>query len=173
MVRWPLIVWWPLIGVWYDGNRRASRLDIHFGPAWLGFGHSFAAEGEHDQANAAYSTAARLMSGCHLPLLYIGMECIATNNTSMARQYFVQAHEICDRDPLVLHELGVIAFRTGEFANAEKYFLKALDLNKPSPDESAPVQYAYTGYRLHWNANGLFASMHVHVHLCAGTGAGI
>lgn len=74
---------------------KASQLDPQFGPAWLGFGHAFAAEGEHDQAMAAYCTAARLMSGCHLPLLYIGMEHVASHNTAMARQCFLQAHAIC------------------------------------------------------------------------------
>ena len=31
---------------------KATNLDRAFGPAWLAFGHSFAAEKEHDQANS-------------------------------------------------------------------------------------------------------------------------
>lgn len=122
---------WFAVGCYYyligknDSARkffgRASQLDIHFGPAWLGFGHSFAVEGEHDQAMAAYRTAARLMSGCHLPLLYIGMEYVATNNVSMAQQHFTQAYAISDRDPAVLHELGVIAFRIGELEKSASF----------------------------------------------------
>jgi len=38
-------------------------MDPHFGPAWIGFAHSFAAEGEHEQAISAYTTAARLFQG--------------------------------------------------------------------------------------------------------------
>ena len=154
---------WFAVGCYYYliGNNesarkffgRASQLDIHFGAAWIGFGHSFAAEGEHDQAMAAYCTSARcaaglppcagrvpiavdfidrlrsavvctgvtggtfrgvgvdltrstshcaaaggfinrLMSGCHLPLLFIGMEYVVTNNPGMAQQYFTQAYAI-------------------------------------------------------------------------------
>lgn len=42
---------------------KSSVKDPHFGPAWIGFAHSFALEGEHDQAIAAYSTASRLFQG--------------------------------------------------------------------------------------------------------------
>lgn len=38
-------------------------MDPQFGAAWLGFGHSFAMDGEHDQAISAYSTSARLFQG--------------------------------------------------------------------------------------------------------------
>lgn len=135
---------WFAVGCYYYliGNNenarkffgRASQLDIHFGAAWIGFGHSFAAEGEHDQAMAAYCTSARLMSGCHLPLLFIGMEYVITNNPGMAQQYFTQAYAINDRDPAVLHELGVIAFRTGQLEQAATYFKTALVLLKQISD---------------------------------------
>ena len=42
---------------------KSTSLDLTFGPAWIGFAHSFAFEGEHDQAISAYSTASRLFSG--------------------------------------------------------------------------------------------------------------
>ena len=42
---------------------KATTLDRVFGPAWLAFGHAFAVENEHDQAMAAYFTAAQLMRG--------------------------------------------------------------------------------------------------------------
>ena len=49
----------------YDIYQRskATSLDRVYGPAWLAFGHSFAVENEHDQAMAAYFTAAQLMKG--------------------------------------------------------------------------------------------------------------
>ncbi|RIB15947.1 hypothetical protein C2G38_2191237 [Gigaspora rosea] len=50
---------------------KAFTIDSHCGPAWLGFGHTFAIELEHDQAIAAYSTAAKLYPGSHLPTLFI------------------------------------------------------------------------------------------------------
>jgi hypothetical protein len=42
---------------------KASTMDSHYGPAWIGFGHSFAVESEHDQAITAYSTAVKLYEG--------------------------------------------------------------------------------------------------------------
>jgi len=42
---------------------KSTSLDRVFGPAWLAYGHSFAAENEHDQAMAAYFTASQLMKG--------------------------------------------------------------------------------------------------------------
>ena len=60
---------WLAIGIYYYSTNKiaearrhfshASQMDSHFGPAWIGFAHTFAAEGEHDQAISAYSTAAR------------------------------------------------------------------------------------------------------------------
>lgn len=93
---------------------KATTLDRVFGPAWVAYGHSFAAENEHDQAMAAYFKAAQLMKGCHLPLLYIGMEYGLTNNPKFAEKFFREALEIAPSDPFVLHELGVVAFSNQE-----------------------------------------------------------
>ena len=38
-------------------------MDSHCGPAWIGFGHTFAIESEYDQAITAYSTTAKLYPG--------------------------------------------------------------------------------------------------------------
>ena len=42
---------------------KASEMDSLLGCAWIGFGHSFALESEHDQAIAAYSAASRKLKG--------------------------------------------------------------------------------------------------------------
>ena len=51
----------------YESARRyfskATSLDHRFAPAWVGFGHAFAAQDESDQAMAAYRTASRLFPG--------------------------------------------------------------------------------------------------------------
>lgn len=61
---------------------------------------------------AAYRTASRMLTGSHLPLLCIGSELIRVNNFNLANQYLNQAKEICETDPVLYNELGVIAFRT-------------------------------------------------------------
>lgn len=119
-----LAISWYAVGCYYyvigknDNARRffskATSLDRLFGPAWLAYGHSFAIENEHDQAMAAYFKASQLMKGCHLPLLYIGVECGLTNNVRLAEKFFQQAHNIAPDDPFTMHEKGVIAFQNLE-----------------------------------------------------------
>lgn len=118
---------------------KATSIDRLFGPAWLAYGHSFAKENEHDQviiiiiifdvrdlicdlinvfimdlvfeqAMAAYFKATQLMRGCHLPPLYIGVECGLTKNYDLSQKFFYQAMSIAPLDVFVLHELGVIKF---------------------------------------------------------------
>jgi len=130
------VVAWFAVGCYYfmvskhEFARRylskATLLDPVFGPAWLAYGHSFAMENEHDQAMAAYFKAFQLMKGCHLPLLYVGVEYGLTNNPKLAEQFFGQALEIAPKDPFVLHEMGVTCYQNEEYVQAESYFKKAL-----------------------------------------------
>lgn len=59
---------------------------------------------------AAYRTASRLTSS-HLPNLYMGMEYVRTNNTALAHHFLRAAQELCNNDPLLYNELGVVLFR--------------------------------------------------------------
>lgn len=59
---------------------------------------------------AAYRTASRLTSS-HLPNLYMGMEYVRTNNTALAHHFLRAAQELCNTDPLLYNELGVVLFR--------------------------------------------------------------
>lgn len=107
---------------------KASILDPHYGPAWIGFAHTFAAEGEHDQAISAYSTAARLFQGTHLPSLFLGMQNIQLANLKLAREYLSCAYDLCRSDPLLLNELGVIAYHESALPNAVTLFKQSLSL---------------------------------------------
>lgn len=55
------------------------------------------------------------MFRCHLPLLYIGLECSLTNNNVMAQKYLKDALDMAPNDPFVLHELGVIDFQNQKY----------------------------------------------------------
>ncbi|KAF5295106.1 hypothetical protein FQA39_LY13257 [Lamprigera yunnana] len=146
-----LAISWFAVGCYYyiigkrDSARRflakSTSLDRLFGPAWLAFGHSFAVESEHDQAMAAYFKASQLMKGCHLPLLYIGLECGLTNNVRLAEKFFQQAQIIAPEDPFVMHEMGVIAFHNSEYKGAEKHFQDALARIKPTKDAVIPERW--------------------------------
>lgn len=52
-----------VILMFYLACSKATTLERTYGPAWIAYGHSFAVESEHDQAMAAYFTAAQLMKG--------------------------------------------------------------------------------------------------------------
>lgn len=110
----------------YDQARRyfskATSLDGAFAPALIGYGNAFAARDEGDLAMSAYRTAARLIPGCHLPTLYIGMEYMRTHSFKLAEQFFMQAKTICPSDPLVYNELGVVAYNMKEYDKAVRWF---------------------------------------------------
>ncbi|KAF4025834.1 hypothetical protein G4228_017920 [Cervus hanglu yarkandensis] len=124
---------------------KATTLEKTYGPAWIAYGHSFAVESEHDQAMAAYFTAAQLMKGCHLPMLYIGLEYGLTNNSKLAERFFGQALSIAPEDPFVMHEVGVVAFQNGEkYAEALDYHRQALVLIPQNASTYSAIGYIHS-----------------------------
>jgi anaphase-promoting complex subunit 6 len=124
---------WLAVGTYYLSISRipeargyfskASLMDPHFGPAWI-----FAAEGEHDQAISAYSTAARLFQGTHLPQLFLGMQNLQLGNLSLAREYLETAYTMCENDPLVLNEMGVAYYQDSQYDSAIRTFELAISI---------------------------------------------
>jgi anaphase-promoting complex subunit 6 len=129
---------WLAVGVYYlainkiaEARRyfsKASMMDPHFGPAWIGFAHTFAAEGEHDQAISAYSTAARLFMGTHLPQLFLGMQNHLLNNMTLADEFLRTAYGLCKTDPLLLNEMGVVFYHQDKLEESVAMFSKALQI---------------------------------------------
>jgi anaphase-promoting complex subunit 6 len=129
---------WLAVGIYYlainkvaEARRyfsKASMMDPHFGPAWIGFAHTFAAEGEHDQAISAYSTAARLFMGTHLPQLFLGMQNHMLNNMTLADEFLKTAYGLCKTDPLLLNEMGVVFYHQDRLPEAVTIFTKALEI---------------------------------------------
>ncbi|CAN6630974.1 anaphase-promoting complex subunit Cdc16p [Trichomonascus vanleenenianus] len=127
---------WLAVGVYYltigkiaEARRyfsKASMMNPYFGQAWIGFAHTFAVEGEHEQAISAYSTAARLFPGTHLPSLFLGMQHLHLNNLTLAEEYLSSSYAICSADPLLLNEMGVVFYHKNELKTAETYFHEAL-----------------------------------------------
>jgi anaphase-promoting complex subunit 6 len=123
---------------------KSSQMNQTYGPAWIGFAHTFAAEGEHDQAISAYSTAARLFQGTHLPQLFLGMQNLQLGNLSLAREYLTTAYSLCQTDPLVLNEMGVVAYNTQDLATSIDMFRRSLEHsieNQADPAESLKIRY--------------------------------
>ncbi|CAG9954193.1 unnamed protein product [Clonostachys rosea f. rosea IK726] len=129
---------WLAVGVYYFAIKKiaearryfskASMMDAHFGPAWIGFAHTFAEEGEHDQAISAYSTAARLFMGTHLPQVFLGMQNHALNNMTLAEEFLKTAYGLCKTDPLLLNEMGIVKYHQDRLEEAAQYFLAALKI---------------------------------------------
>ena len=90
-------------------------MDPRFAPAWIAFAHAFSFEGEHEHAVTAYSTCARLYTGSHLPLMFLGMEHIILSNKQQAEDTLAAAQHMCDGDPLLYNERGVMAFSNEEY----------------------------------------------------------
>ena len=88
-VSWYAIgCYYHLIGDFENARRyfsKSTTIDHRFAPAWVGFGHAFAAQDESDQAMAAYRTASRLFPGSHIPWLGIGMEYLRTNHLHLGQ----------------------------------------------------------------------------------------
>jgi anaphase-promoting complex subunit 6 len=131
---------WFAVGCYYfllrklDLARRffykSTRCDCFFAAGWLGFGHTFSFTDESDQALLSYRTSHRLFEGSHLPLLCIGMEYVKTSNFVLATQFLTQAIAYNPYDPLPHNELGIIAFKSGDYIGAVKTFLHCLSLVK-------------------------------------------
>ncbi|KAL6897606.1 anaphase control protein cut9 [Trichoderma evansii] len=137
---------WLAVGIYYFSIKKiaearryfskASMMDAHFGPAWIGFAHTFAEEGEHDQAISAYSTAARLFMGTHLPQIFLGMQNHALNNMTIAEEFLKTAYGLCKSDPLLLNEMGIVKYHQDKPKEAVQYFtaaLKVADENDSEP----------------------------------------
>jgi anaphase-promoting complex subunit 6 len=93
-------------------------------------GNSYAAQDESDQALSAYRTCIRLFPGCHNANLYLGMEYIRINNIKTAFVAFQEAISLCNKDPLVFNEIGVVFFKQKLYEDAKENFLKGLSLCK-------------------------------------------
>ncbi|GAA5969752.1 hypothetical protein JCM11641_008031 [Rhodosporidiobolus odoratus] len=147
---------WYAVGLWYFAGKRweeARRffgkcvlLDPRFGPAWLAYAHSFAHEGEHDQAITAYSTAQRHLPGSHLPLLFIGMQHLGLGNATLAEEYVTAAAQVCSEDPAVRNEMGVVAMMNQQYHRAVQLFREALVIARNM--QSSPRGWASTHLNL-------------------------
>ncbi|RLN93984.1 hypothetical protein BBJ28_00014749 [Nothophytophthora sp. Chile5] len=129
--------WYLLLLVCAVPRSKATTMEASYAPAWIGFGNSFAAQDESDQAMSSYRTASSLFPGSHLPPLYMGMEYLRTNSLVQAQEFIQQASEICPTDPLVYNELGTVHYKQKDYPRAIEMFTKALQLCKGLPEALA------------------------------------
>ncbi len=51
----------------------------------------------------------------HLPLMFVGIEHIVLSNQMLADEALYAANSMCDGDPLLKNERGVMAYNHGEY----------------------------------------------------------
>uniref|UniRef100_A0A667ZRM5 Cell division cycle 16 homolog (S. cerevisiae) n=1 Tax=Myripristis murdjan TaxID=586833 RepID=A0A667ZRM5_9TELE len=135
---------------------KATTLERTYGPAWIAYGHSFAVESEHDQAMAAYFTAAQLMKGWKTaeklfldamekikaignevtvdkwePLLNnLGHVCRKLKKYEQALEYHRQALVLIPQHASTYSAIGYVHSLMGDFESAIDYFHTALGLKR-------------------------------------------
>ncbi|KAI8055676.1 hypothetical protein BDF22DRAFT_617567 [Syncephalis plumigaleata] len=139
--RFPeLPVTWFCVGCYYFSVKKttearryfkkSSQMDTNYGPARIGYAHTFAEEGEYDQAIQEYSSADRLFPGSHFPTLFIGMQLLKQKNLSVAQEYLLGAAELGPSDALLNNELAVLYYEQKEYEKSIEHFNMALDMIK-------------------------------------------
>jgi len=56
----------------------------------------------------------------HLPAMFIGMQHLQVANFQLAEGFLTVAYDICDSDPTLLNELGVLYFNKQEYVKNQK-----------------------------------------------------
>ena len=129
---------WYAVGCYYYAIKKyeisrkyflkCNQLNKNFPEGWVALGNSYAGEDESDQSINAYRTCLRLFPGCHYSNLYIGMEFVRTNNLKTALIAFQNALQLCQNDPLIYNEIGVVYYKQHLYNEAQSYFIKGIKM---------------------------------------------
>jgi anaphase-promoting complex subunit 6 len=71
------------------------------------------------------------------------MQNLQLNNLSLAREYLRTAYDLCETDPLLLNELGVVYYNEKQYPEAIQFFRRALEFaeqNDAEPDSLLPMR---------------------------------
>nr|CAD7444979.1 unnamed protein product [Timema bartmani] len=146
---------------------KATTMDKLFGPAWLAYGHSFAAENEHDQAMAAYFKSSQLMKGyeeaerhfedalkkvqtINEPVLAekweallnnLGHTCRKLHKYPKALDYHRQALVLSPMNASTYSAMGYVQALMGKTSDACDTFHKALGINRDDTFSTTMLSY--------------------------------
>ncbi|KAI9273191.1 hypothetical protein EDC94DRAFT_594146 [Helicostylum pulchrum] len=140
---------WHAVGLYYlyiknnlDARKyfsKALTINQFFQQSWLGYGHSFSAEKDHEQAINAYMACSRLIPGSYLPLMNIAMEYMEQNRTDLAFEYFTKSLQKSHQDPFLFNEIAVYYYREAMYKEAREHLHKALELAKMRQCRRSPI----------------------------------
>jgi anaphase-promoting complex subunit 6 len=111
-----------------------TTLNVCFVPAWLGFGHSFAEDGEVEQAITAYNTASRLFPSHYAPVMWCGTQYAKNGQFDIAKERLMAAYQHCRTDPVLLNELGAVSLQLGQYKNANHFLGEAWQMSQTYHD---------------------------------------
>lgn len=127
---------WLAVGAYYltSGNldsarkffSQATALDPSFAPAWFGFAHTFALDGDSDAALSAYATTSRLFPNDCKSYVCTAMMYRMTKHYNVAMASLKIAESICPNDIATLNELGLVLYKTEKYLESLQCFDKAL-----------------------------------------------
>ncbi|KAG2190667.1 hypothetical protein INT46_003905 [Mucor plumbeus] len=140
---------WHAVGLYYlyiKKNLEARRyfsqaltINRFFQQSWLGYGHSFSLEKDHDQAIDAYMACSRLIPGSHLPYMNIAMQYMEQNKMNLAFEYFSKSLHKCNHDPFLFNELAVYYYKQGLYKDALEHLHTALSFAKKRQCQRSPI----------------------------------
>ncbi|CAO3614622.1 unnamed protein product [Mucor hiemalis] len=133
---------WHAVGLYYLHVKKnlearkyftiALKNNRFFQQSWLGYGHSFSAEKDHEQAISAYLQCSRLIPGSYLPLMNIAMEYMEQNNLPLAYDYFEKSLQKNTTDPFLHNEVAVYYYKKEMYKKCQEHLHIALKLSKKS-----------------------------------------
>ncbi|KAF7794820.1 hypothetical protein EIP86_005962 [Pleurotus ostreatoroseus] len=86
---------------------------------------------------------ARTYFRSHLPLMFVGMEHIVLSNHPLADEALFAANTMCDGDPLLKNEMGVMAYYHENYEGAIALFKEALKLAQVTQSSEAAWATTY------------------------------
>ncbi|KAI8983800.1 hypothetical protein BDB01DRAFT_790128 [Pilobolus umbonatus] len=117
----------------------ALNINPYFQYSWLCYGHTFAAEKDHDRAVGAYSACSKLIPGSYLPLMNIAVQCMEQDKKAEASHYFDICLKKCTTDPFLYNEVGVYHYKIERYNEAQENLHDALKLANNKQARRSPI----------------------------------
>ncbi|KAI7904791.1 uncharacterized protein BX663DRAFT_503545 [Cokeromyces recurvatus] len=140
---------WHAVGLYYlhiKNHMEARKYFNHaltinnfFQQAWLGYGHSFSAVKDYDQAINAYNQCSKLIPESYLPLMNIAIQHMGKEDFDAAYIEFKKSVEKCTSDPFLYNEFAVCCYKLEQYEEAREHLHAALKLAKERQSQRSPI----------------------------------
>ncbi|KAI9486148.1 MAG: hypothetical protein EXX96DRAFT_547828 [Benjaminiella poitrasii] len=118
---------------------QALTINHFFQQAWLGYGHSFSAVKDYDQAINAYRQCSKLIPESYMPLMNIAIQYMGKEEYNRAYFKFRKSLEKCNSDPFLYNEFAVCCYKLELYEEAQASLHTALRLAKERQSQRSPI----------------------------------